>query len=94
MLSASQISLLSAISILITIISQGLVLKIIKKIGNIKSVRLGLLMLLIGAVLITFGSSFIIILIGQIFYNISALFKGMDNIILKRNLKYLKLNKS
>ena len=61
MLSASQISLLSAISILITIISQGLVLKIIKKIGNIKSVRLGLLMLFIGAILITFGNSFITI---------------------------------
>ena len=88
MLSASQISLLSAISILITIISQGLVLKIIKKIGNIKSVRLGLLMLFIGAILITFGSSFIIIVIGEIFYNVAFLFKGMDNIILRRNLKY------
>ena len=80
MLSASQISLLSAISILITILSQGLVLKIIKKIGNIKSVRLGLLMLFIGAVLITFGSSFITIVIGEIFYNVAFLFKGMDNI--------------
>lgn len=59
MLSASQISLLSTISILITIISQGLVLKIIKKIGNIKSVRLGLLMLFIGAILITLICSFI-----------------------------------
>lgn len=88
MLSASQISLLSAISILITIISQGLVLKIIKKIGNIKSVRLGLLMLFIGAILITFGSSFITIVIGEIFYNVASLFKGMDNIILRRNLKY------
>ena len=88
MLSASQISLLSAISILITIISQGLVLKIIKKIGNIKSVRLGLLMLFIGAILITFGSSFITIVIGEIFYNVAFLFKGMDNIILRRNLKY------
>ena len=88
MLSASQISLLSAISILITIISQGLVLKIIKKIGNIKSVRLGLLMLFIGAILITFGSLFITIVIGEIFYNVASLFKGMDNIILRRNLKY------
>lgn len=88
MLSASQISLLSAISILITIISQGLVLKIIKKIGNIKSVRLGLLMLFIGAILITFGNSFITIVIGEIFYNVASLFKGMDNIILRRNLKY------
>ena len=34
MLSASQVSLLSAIAGLITILSQSLVLKIIKKLGN------------------------------------------------------------
>ena len=45
-------------------------------------------MLFIGAVLITFGSSFITIVIGEIFYNVASLFKGMDNIILRRNLKY------
>ena len=89
MLSASQVSLLSAIAGLITILSQSLVLKIIKKLGNIKSVRLGLLMLLIGATLITFGNNFSIIMIGEIFYNIAFLFKGMDSIILRRNLKYL-----
>lgn len=89
MLSASQVSLLSAISGLITILSQNIVLKIIKKIGNIKSVRLGLLMLFLGAVLITFGNTFILIIIGEIFYNVASLFKGMDSIILRRNLKYL-----
>ena len=90
MLSASQVSLLSAIAGLVTILSQSIVLKIIKRIGNIKSVRLGLLMLLIGATLITFGNNFSIIMIGEIFYNIAFLFKGMDSIILRRNLKYLK----
>ena len=89
MLSASQVSLLSAIAGLVTILSQSIVLKIIKKLGNIKSVRLGLLMLLIGATLITFGNNFIIIMIGEIFYNMAFLFKGMDSIILRRNLKYL-----
>ena len=90
MLSASQVSLLSAIAGLITILSQSLVLKIIKKLGNIKSVRLGLLMLLIGSTLITFGNNFSIIMVGEIFYNMAFLFKGMDSIILRRNLKYLK----
>ena len=89
MLSASQVSLLSAIAGLVTILSQSIVLKIIKRIGNIKSVRLGLLMLLIGSTLITFGNNFSIIMIGEIFYNIAFLFKGMDSIILRRNLKYL-----
>ena len=93
MLSASQVSLLSAIAGLVTILSQSLVLKIIKKLGNIKSVRLGLLMLLIGATLITFGNNFSIIMVGEIFYNMAFLFKGMDSIILRRNLKYLKSNR-
>ena len=90
MLSASQVSLLSAIAGLVTILSQSVILRIIKRIGNIKSVRLGLLMLLIGATLITFGNNFSIIMIGVIFYNVAFLFKGMDSIILRRNLKYLK----
>ena len=90
MLSASQVSLLSAIAGLVAILSQSIVLKIIKKLGNIKSVRLGLLMLLIGATLITFGNNFSIIMLGEIFYNMAFLFKGMDSIILRRNLKYLK----
>ena len=90
MLSASQVSLLSAIAGLVTILSQSIVLKIIKRIGNIKSVRLGLLMLLIGSTLITFGNNFSIIMVGEIFYNMAFLFKGMDSIILRRNLKYLK----
>lgn len=88
MFSASQVSLLTAISGLVTILSQNIVLKIIKKIGNLKSVKLGLLMLFMGAVIITFGSSFISILIGEIFYNIAFLFKGMESVILRRNLKY------
>lgn len=90
MLSASQVSLLSAIAGLVTILSQSVILRIIKRIGNIKSVRLGLLMMLIGATLITLGNNFGVIMIGEIFYNIAFLFKGMDSIILRRNLKYLK----
>lgn len=87
--SASQISLLSAISSLVAILSQNIVLKIIKKIGNLKSVRLGLIMLFVSSIIITFGTSFITIAIGEVLYNIAFLFKGMDSVILKRNLKYL-----
>ncbi len=89
-LSASQVSLLSAISSFVAILSQHIVLKIIKKIGNIKSVKLGLVLLFISSIIITFGSSFIVISIGEVLYNIAFLFKGMDIVILKRNLKYLK----
>ena len=86
---ASQVSLLSAISIFISILLQNITLKIIKKIGNVKSVRIGLIILLISSITITFGNSFIIIAIGLILYQISFFFKGMNSIILKRNLAYL-----
>lgn len=89
LLSASQVSLLSAISSFVAILSQHIVLKIIKKIGNIKSVRLGLILLFISSIIITFGSSFIAIAIGEVIYHIAFLFKGMDSVILKRNLKHL-----
>lgn len=87
--SASQISLLAAISSFVAILSQNIVLKIIEKIGNVKSVRLGLILLLASSIIITFGSSFITIVIGELIYQIAFLFKGMDSVILKRNLKYL-----
>ena len=89
-LSASQVSLLTAISSFAAIFAQNIILKIIKKIGNVKSVRLGLILLFIAAIIITSGNSFTIIAIGEVLYHISLLFKGMDCVILKRNLKYLK----
>ena len=89
-LSASQVSLLTAISRFSAILAQNIILKIIKKIGNVKSVRLGLILLFIAAIIITSGNSFTIIAIGEVLYHISLLFKGMDCVILKRNLKYLK----
>ena len=46
-------------------------------------------MLFVSSIIITFGTSFITIAIGEILYHIAFLFKGMDSVILKRNLKYL-----
>lgn len=86
---ASQISLLTSIALFSSIILQNLVFKIIKKIGNIKSVRIGLIMLFIASFTITFGKTFIMVEIGYIFYYTAYLFKGMDTVILKNNLKYL-----
>lgn len=87
--SASQVSMLTAISVFATIIFQNIVLKIIKKIGNLKSVRLGLIMLFIASLIITFGKSFVIIAIGQVIYQIAFFFRDIKSVILKRNLKYI-----
>ena len=84
---ASQISLLSAIAIFFSIILQGLSFKIIKKIGNISSVRLGLIILLIAAIIITFSNNIFFMALGEILYNLSFFFTNMENVVLKRNLK-------
>ena len=86
-LTASQISLLSAVAVLSSIALQGMAFKIIKKTGNIFSVRIGLILLLVAATVITFSNNIFLIAIGQIFYQLAFFFTSMGNVILKRNLK-------
>lgn len=88
-LSAAQISFLSTITSLFYILIQIPALKLIHKIGNIKSIRLGTIMLLCSALLITFGNNYITIVIGYILYQPSFLFKKMEHVVLKNNLSYL-----
>lgn len=88
--SASQIVSLTTISVIAYIVLQGLVLKIINKIGNTKSVRLSSLLLLIVSLLYTFGTNYITIAIGKIIYEISWSFHNMVNIMLKNNLELQK----
>lgn len=88
-LNASQISLFTTIPCLCYILLQRPFLKIIRKIGNTKSIRLGTIILLLGSILITFAKSYSVIMIGQILYAVSFLFKSMDNVLLKNNLTYL-----
>ena len=57
-LTASNINLMISIGMLVSILSNFFVLKIIKKIGNIHSIRLGVFLLLIACLLITFSNSF------------------------------------
>lgn len=85
-LNASQISALSAIAIFSSIVLQGFIFKIIKKIGNINSVRSGLLLLLMAAIVITFSKNFFFLAIGQIIYQLAFFFTGMGSVILKNNL--------
>lgn len=88
-LSAFEINSLTTISTIISIIIYIFSYKIIKKIGNIKSIRFANLLLLFAALLLTFSNKYIFLLIGEIFYEISFIFKSVDSVILIRNLKYL-----
>lgn len=86
-LSPSQITLLGTISTLLCILLQPSLLKIIKKINNVLSVRIGSILLLLSVLLITFGN-FYMIMIGIILETIAFTFKDMINIILRNNLIY------
>ena len=65
-LTPAQISLLTSISTITCIVLQMPFLKIIKKIGNTNSVRLGSFMLLLSSILLTFGPNYIFIALGKI----------------------------
>lgn len=88
-LSPSQISFLITISTLSCILLQIPAFKIIHKIGNTKSIRLGTIMLLASALFITFGNNYGTIIIGYMLYQPSFLFKKMEHVVLKNNLTYL-----
>lgn len=88
-LSANNISALTTISLLICILSQKLIEKIVKKIGNLNSLRLGCLFLLSSVLLLTFGNSFISMALYKISIEYANMFWLMANVLLKNNLVYL-----
>lgn len=63
------------------------ILAIVKKIGNVNSLRLGATMLLIASLVLTFGKSFIAMLLYKSIHELAVMFLNMDEIILKNNLK-------
>ena len=84
--SAAQISSLTTIGTLSSIVFYHFIFKIIKKIGDLNSIKLGVILLLCSALLLTFSNTYLLILLGAILYNISSLFKNMDNVLLRKNL--------
>lgn len=84
---ASQISMLVAIASFSSIIFERTMFIIIKRIGNLRSFRVGLVMLLLAAIIITFTKNIFSVAIGFIIYYLAYYFTNMSNVILKRNLK-------
>ena len=89
-LNALEISSLTTISLLVMIILNPPVMKIINKIGALNSVKVGVILLFLGAFLITVGNNYFTILIGSIIYESYAYFKYMDAVILRKNLAFIK----
>lgn len=86
-LNTSQIVSLTTVSLISCIILQVPLLKVISKIGNTNSVRLGSLLLLISSLLLTFGQNYILIALGKIIYEMAFTFHNMANAVLKNNLE-------
>lgn len=85
-LNASQITAMTMVSLIICILSQKLILKTVKRIGNVNSLRLGTILILIAALILTFGKSFLLMLLYKSINEIAFMFLNMDEIILKSNL--------
>lgn len=84
---ASQIVSLTTVSLITCIALQVPLLKIIKKIGNTNSVRLGSMLLLVSSLLLTFGQNYVVIALGKVIYEIAFTFQNMANAVLKNNLE-------
>lgn len=89
-LSVAQITFLGTVSGLAYIVLNMPFLKIIQKIGNIKAIRLGTMMLLASSIIMTFANSYLLIILGYILYGTAFIFKKMDSVVLENNLHYLK----
>ncbi len=85
-LTASQITAMTMVSLIICILSQKIILSIVKKIGNVNSLRLGSFMLLIASLFLTFGNSFSLMLLYKTILELAYIFLNMDEIVLKNNL--------
>lgn len=85
-LSVSEISATTMIGLLVCILSRSLIERVAKKIGNVNSVKLGCLLLLISTIILTFGTSFASIVIYKVTLEYAYMLWIMSNIILRNNL--------
>ncbi len=74
-LSAQEIVFLTTISSFVSMTCRLSLIKIIKRIGNTFSVRLGMFLLLLSSCLLTFGSNYFFLMLGKIIYEIAFVLK-------------------
>lgn len=86
-LTSSEINFMTTIGVLVALVFYLLSHKIINKIGNLYSIRLGTL-LLISALLFTFSTNLIFFVLAEIFYEVGFVFKCVDQVVLNNNLIY------
>ena len=79
-LSASEINSIEAISTIAGIFFQFVLVKIVRRIGNLNSVKLGVVLLFLSVVFNTFSTKYIGFLVAELCYEIGFVFKSMDNV--------------
>lgn len=87
-LTSSEINFITTIGVLVALVFYLLSHKIINKIGNLYSIRLGTLLLLISAILFTVSTNLIFFVLAEIFYEVGFVFKCVDQVVLNNNLVY------
>ncbi len=84
--SASEVVSFASVSILISMLVQIPLYKLIKRIGNENSVKLGSLLLLLGSITLTLGTNYFILVLGKSLVEIAFSLQNMSNAILRNNL--------
>ena len=74
-LNASQITAMTMVALIICIMSQKAILATVKKIGNVNSLRLGTILILTASLVLTFGKSFVLMLLYKSIRNSIYVFK-------------------
>ncbi len=87
-LNASEINFIFMLGNLVALPVYLFAHRIIKKIGNVTSVRIGTFLMLLAPIFITFSTNIVFLAIGQMFYAISFVFRCVDSVILNNNLNY------
>lgn len=87
-LTSSEINFMTTIGVLVALVFYLLSHKIINKIGNLYSIRLGTLLLLISSILFTISTNIIFFVLAEIFYEVGFVFKCVDQVVLNNNLIY------
>lgn len=84
-----QVNMITFLGTGIGILFQFFVIKIIRKIGNINSVRIGTILLFLSTLLNIVSNNFFGLLMAEVCYAIGFAFKHMDSVVLVKNLNYL-----
>jgi len=85
--SASQIVFITDFALIVSIILNIPIRMIVSKIGNIASVRIGSLLVMIASVILTFSSMYPMFLLGMTLKYVGVTFYEIHSVILKNNLK-------